>query len=298
LLPIVVPPVQRTATKFQAKGRLGLDPDSVVLLSIARGAKYKTKDGCSFPDMLLPVLGRHDRAILLVVGPEHSEEWERASERVQGRIRAFGEREDTALFYQAADIYVDSFPVVSITSLLEAGSYGLPLVTRSPLAGDPSILGADAPGLMRDLIQTSSATDHVDALSRLIEDEGLRNGLGRATERQITSMHSGTAWQQTLEGIYARAADVPPVTLQDDAMDEMFTEELDIAWSYFFRNEMSVDDVLRYHMKNLPVDMRLKESARLLTNTRSFRPNLLLPEWATAQARSGYRAIASLRGSA
>jgi hypothetical protein len=101
-----------------------------------------------------------------------------------------------------------------------------------------------------------------------------------------------------LEGIYARAADVPPVTLQDDAMDEMFTEELDIAWSYFFRNEMSVDDVLRYHMKNLPVDMRLKESARLLTNTRSFRPNLLLPEWATAQARSGYRAIASLRGSA
>jgi hypothetical protein len=297
LLPIVVPPVERTMTKFQAKSRLGLDKDAVVLLSIARGAKYATKDGCSFPDMLLPVLERHDRAVLLVVGPQHTEEWERAAQRVQGRIRAFGEREDTAVFYQAADIYIDSFPVVSITSLLEAGSYGLPLVTRSPLSGDPSILGADAPGLMRDMIQTRDAAEHDSTLSRLVEDQDLRNYLGRATERQITSMHSGAAWQRTLEDVYVRAAHVPRVAIQEDATDEWHAEEVDTMWSYFFRNELSLDDILQQHMKNLPIDMRIKESARLMADTRSLRPNLLLPEWTTAQVRSSYRAITSLRNS-
>jgi hypothetical protein len=246
--------------------------------------------------MLAPVLERHRRAVLLAVGPEHTAEWERASQRVHGRIRAFGEREDTAIFYQAADIYVDSYPVVSITSLLEAGSYGLPLVTRSPLAGDPSILGADAPGLTDHLIQTRNIDEYHSALSRLIENEGLRNDLGLATSERVTALHSGTAWRDALEGIYAYAAELPPV-MMDEVVDNIQIEELDIMWSYFFRNDLSVDDILQYHMKNLPLDIRLKESMRLLVSTRKVRPNLLLPEWATANLKGGYRAVASLRGS-
>ncbi len=48
--------------------------------------------------------------------------------RPGGACRALGRRLDTPLLFEAADVYLDSFPFTSPTALLEAGSYGLPLV--------------------------------------------------------------------------------------------------------------------------------------------------------------------------
>ena len=76
-----------------------------------------------------------------MVGAGERPDWTAAVERTNGRIVTYPERAGTSVLYDAADIYVDSFPAVSITSLLEAGSLGIPLVTRDPF-GEASTIWA------------------------------------------------------------------------------------------------------------------------------------------------------------
>ena len=121
------------------RSQLGIPADAVVLLSVGTGFKYTPIDGPGFLETLLPVVRRHENVVLLVVGPKPSGEWARAAEATGGRVRALGRQLDTAVLYEAADIYLDSFPFTSPTAMLEAGSYGLPLVAYSPHRRDAEV---------------------------------------------------------------------------------------------------------------------------------------------------------------
>jgi Glycosyl transferases group 1 len=163
---------------------LNIDPSKTVLLSIARASKYRTVDETNFAEAHVQLLKQHEQAILIVIGPGSSnEDWTAAIQEVNGRISVHQETSETSIFYQAADIYVDSFPFVSITSLLEAGSFGVPLVTRYPYTSDAcATLGADMPGLSGNLIRVSTLEEYTTSLSRLIEDDDYRLSLGEATK--------------------------------------------------------------------------------------------------------------------
>jgi hypothetical protein len=295
LLPIVLTPGDRTLVRAEAKRALELAEDSIVLLSIARAHKYRPIGGVTFAESVLPVLTRHPRAVLLVVGPDHSQEWAAVSARVQGRVRAYGPREDTAVFYQAADIYLDSYPIVSTTSLLEAGSYGAPLVSRCLHAEDHSVLCADAPGLTDRLIRTRDVDEFQSVVTRLIEDEALRHRLGEETRTRILAVHSASAWQSALEDIYALAASVPPVDAPDGAVDRASADEIDCLWSLLFRNDVPVDQVMQYFIREMPLDVRLATWMRLTVRNRTFRPNLLVPDWLVVRLRQSLAGRAAVR---
>ena len=97
--------------------------------------------GLSLVDLLLPLLRADGRMRLLAVGPGGAVDWFAAEAEVPGQILTFRERPDTRGFLEAADLYVDSFPIPSNTSLLEAGLYGLPLVTYYPFGDGCEVMG-------------------------------------------------------------------------------------------------------------------------------------------------------------
>jgi glycosyltransferase involved in cell wall biosynthesis len=243
LLPIILSPTQRTLSRTEAKRKLSIDENSVLLFSVARAPKYKTIDGVNFADAHVPLLKKYDNAVLVVIGPSDSEDWSAAVERTQGRIKIFTEREDTAGFYQAADIYVDSFPIISITSLLEAGSYGVPLVTRYPYSDACGILGSDAPGIDANMIRANNLEEYTTILSRLVEDKAYRLSLGEATRKQICDEHLGSNWQSSLEEIYAKATSLPRLTAKLDQRDEMFLGEPDVYLEHIFRHACGHDKI-------------------------------------------------------
>jgi glycosyltransferase involved in cell wall biosynthesis len=228
LLPIIIEPPQRVLSRTEAKQKIGIPEDCILLLSIARSCKYKTIDGISFAEAHVPLLERYERTFLVVIGAGCRADWSDAIERTQGRIIAYPEREDTAIFYQAADIYVDSFPFISNTSLLEAGSYGVPLVSRFPYSDASAVLGADMPGLAGNLICTRDLEEYRKKLSHLIEDEKFRLSLGEATRNKIVETHTGGFWQKSLEEVYANAANNPRKIVNTSPMDQMFIGEPDV----------------------------------------------------------------------
>jgi hypothetical protein len=285
-------------SRREAKRRLGLEEETVVLLSIARPHKYLPLKGQGFVDVLTPVLEEHEHARLLVIGPEHTDQWERASRRTNGRIRALGLRQDTAVYYQAADIYVDSFPVISITSLLEAGSYGLPLLTRSLHSDQSTVLGADTPALKRCLQRVDAIEEYQSTLSGLIEDETLRLRLGEMTRHNIADVHTGAKWKQALENVYRLAAEVPPVAWRSDGVDEPRADEVDLLLPRLFAQEPDLDAIIQFNLRLLPIDLRWKLWLDMLRSRGTFRPGLLLPEWLATRLEKHAFAFGQLAHSA
>lgn len=258
VLPTILEPACRNLLRSQAKQQLRIDERSVMLLSIARSVKFRTVDSVSFADAHVELLKRYKQAILVVIGAGSSnEDWSAAIKQTQGRIRVLKETKDTAVYYQAADIYVDSFPFVSITSILEAGSYGVPSVSRYPYPSDScSVLGSDMPGLAGNLIRVRDLKEYTTVLSGLVEDEEYRLSLGEATRNKIAATHWGNNWQSALNKLYAYVAALPRKTATLDSVDEMSLGEPDIFLPSV--NQTDIKTVMHWHMPLMPFPQRLR----------------------------------------
>ncbi|MBH8561052.1 glycosyltransferase family 4 protein [Nostoc sp. CENA67] len=285
LLPIILNPISRKLSRAEAKRQLGLFEDSIVLLSIARADKYKTIDGISFADAHVTLLKQHEQAVLLVIGPGDSEDWSGAIEQTQGRIRVFGHTENTAVFYQAADIYVDSFPWISNTSLLEAGSYGVPLVTRYPYTSSAcEIFGADMPGLTGNLIRVQNLKEYTAVLSHLVEDENFRLSLGEATRSKIVETHIGKNWQRSLENLYSLAATLPRINAVLTTRDQMSLTEMDLLLPtvIFRQNNPDLEQMILDSVRLMPLKKRFSIWLKQLKTGdfgRMGHISFLLPLW-------------------
>ncbi|BAY31545.1 family 2 glycosyl transferase [Nostoc carneum NIES-2107] len=287
LLPTIVEPNHRVVSRQEAKKLLGLPENSVVLLSMARALKYKTMDEISYADAHVPLLEKYPQAILVVVGSGNRQDWSNAIQQTKGRIILHPQREDTDIFYQAADIYVDSFPFVSITSLLEAGTYGIPLVSRYPYSSDAcEILGADMPGLTGNLIHVRDIEEYTAVLSRLVEDEEYRLTLGEATRKKIVDTHTANQWQRFLENLYHLAATVPRVKKSSLAIDQMFIGEPDIYIPSVHGMNFDIDSLMKFHLTLLPIKERWSQLFRLAKKPSFYNEGdrlspfkYLLPEW-------------------
>lgn len=290
LLPIVVEPPCRTLSRSDAKRQLGLSKDCIMLLSIARAPKYRDFGDLSFLDTHIPVLQQDKRMVLVIVGAGERPDWSRAILNMGGRIIVHNETADTRIFLQAADIYVDSFPFVSNTSLLEAGTYGIPLVTYSPFPASYEILGADTPGFAATLVRARSQNAYVDALLRLASDEQYRLKLGSLTRQNILQAHSGADWLSRLEGIYERAMVIDRIGHEPVEDTPAFGLE-DALIPFIFGFEHSVDTLIWSQLRAMPLSDRLVHWHRLQQRERPGNMGYadmlirLLPEWFLCRSR-------------
>jgi glycosyltransferase involved in cell wall biosynthesis len=300
LLPTVLIPAERSFPREEAKRKIGLPKDSVLLLSVARALKYGAVGNVSYADAHVPILERYKNVWLIVVGPQVRPDWSAAIQRTGGRIVPVGECEDTAAYYQAADIYLDSFPFVSTTSLLEAGSYGVPLVSIFPYSEASAMLGADLPGLDGNLIRARDLGEYRSVLSQLIEDERYRSELGESTRRKIAKIHSGIEWQNRLENVYRRACQLAASDGQAMAREEMFIGEPDVyiprihgAADHSESREYDLDRMIESLIRIMPFRERMRQWARLVraeggfpTADRAASLKYLVPEWLVGRIKS------------
>lgn len=261
LLPILVSPTARTKDREAAKAALGLDPSALLLISVARAQKYRTISGVSYADTHSELLKRFPNALLMVVGGGERPDWADASAAVGGRIQSLTPR-DPKPYFEAADIYLDSFPFCSATSMMEAAGYGLPCVSRFVLPPEARICGMDHPGLAGPLVESTNDQDYIASLERLMSDPKLRARIGEATEKSVLDANVSPGWNKYLEAAVARALELPPVDLEAILSGD-FTEKLN-----FGEPDTRLEDIygfappqaaiLRHHLGLFPLSERLK----------------------------------------
>lgn len=209
LMPTLAEGIVRKRSREDAKRELGIDPDTIVMMSAARRPKYRTMHGVTFADIHAPVLEKHPNAMLLIVGAGEPEDWAPVKARFGDRLRSLPEQANPKLFFEAADIYVDSYPFVSSTSLMEAAGFGLPLVTIFTYPEASRIFGINHVALVGNVMQATSFDQYRDMLSQLIGDAALRERLGSSAREAVQREHNLPGWMRWLEAVYARALELP-----------------------------------------------------------------------------------------
>lgn len=285
---VVVPrplrPRGRQLSQAEAKHQLGVKPDTVLLATAADPTKYRRVGDIGFLDLVMPALEEHPDAVLLAAGPSLEEEqWREAARRTGGRIRPLGVLPDTRQLQEAADVYLDSFPFSSLTSLLEAGSLGVPAITYRGHGPQCAVLGADTRGVDDHMIAAADPAEYRHALGRLIVEPARRDDLGRGIARTIVETHTGPGWLNATRQLYALAADADPPSLpahvpaRVDSVDVLV--DLVMTQTGFAEG---VPGAIREHLALLPPAERAAAWMRL-TRAGSRPPHRnLMPEWALA----------------
>lgn len=183
-------------TRRAARHLLGLPSEAVVLLTIGNAYKYRPLPGLDFLDAAAAILRACPQAHVVAVGPREDARWMAVRESSGQRLRAAGPQLDLGPFQEAADIYLEGFPVGSPTALLEVGLLGIPCV-RAP-RNVPPPFAADGIALS-GVRQPTDVADYVRAAIALVRDAGDRRGLGSALARAIEAHHTQSRWPDYAE---------------------------------------------------------------------------------------------------
>ncbi len=250
----------------EVKRALGHDPDATILLTIASPFKYSAAGQQHFLNQVLPVIAACPKAVLIAVGPSQDGAWEAAKRQTNGRVIALGRRWDNRALIAAADVYLDSVPFSSITSLLEAGMAGLPLLGLREADADLALLGPGAPGLDESMILCSDSESYRGQLLRLINEPELRQSTGEQAQSQIRALHAGHQWQTALATTYAQLESATIRGCFARQVDEFTPSKLDVALIQLFKQEqgpMRIRQIIRQFTGHLPYRVRFRVTSQL-----------------------------------
>ena len=285
LLPTIVDSTTRLQSRDEAKAGLGLSPDTVLLLSVARRPKYRSIDGLSFADRHVKLLEKHPQARLVVVGSGEPDDWQAAKARVDGRITGLSEVPDPKRYFEAADIYVDSYPFVSSTSMMEAAGYGLPAITIFTLPDEARIFGINHVGLVGTSLVATTADEYEAMLDRLVVDASFRTEKGEAVRQAIERFHVPSGWRSHLEAAFERVRSLPArvAVATKGNVERPYIGPPDDMHQEIVGAEPVLPEVKMIYMGALPLRQRLAQWSRMhrqgeISGAKAML-RLLLPEW-------------------
>jgi hypothetical protein len=213
VVPTPLPAVGRGVDREEAKRRLGIDPAKVVLVTLARGVKYaRAPWHPAFVDVVGPALRDLPQATLLAVGPDPNDPaWAALREELLGQVLVPGPQRDPSTYLDAADVYLDSFPFGSVTSMLEAATRDVPVLASRAYPGLGPLISSTGP--LDDLVVgCPDLAAYPAELRRLVTDASLRSALGAETGAAVRQRHGDAAWREHLADVYTQADRAEPVT--------------------------------------------------------------------------------------
>ena len=201
ILPAPLEERGRTLQPGEARRLLGIRPDEIVLVCAGSDWKFDPHASTgfpSFPDVVAPLVAADPRLRAFVFGPLNTGRWADAARLTQGRLQARGIRLDLAVYQEAADIYLDPFPLGSTYSLLEPAALGVPALSFWQWPEEAATLEVDSPGLGDARLVARDREGYEAALHALIDDPAHRAAIGARLGAQVRAEHVGDGWRARL----------------------------------------------------------------------------------------------------
>lgn len=246
----------------EARQLLGIADDDVVLVTIASSYKYAPYRELDFPDVAARIVQNNPDALLLVIGPSETDpNWLKALELTGGRIRLFGIQADIERYYAAADICLESFPLGSLTSTLDAMLRGVPVI-RAPRGVPPIFSMSDYDGLGD---APDSDQEYLLRVSALITDPTLRKKTGETQKLAVTGIHTGTGWLDAWNRLDAQLPACHTHRPDVEVGDWDTLSDLDLAWSELLeRQSLVMPDKDTFFKKQVRADRRKRSRRKLI----------------------------------
>ena len=216
LLPIpLTAPVMgdRADLRENARRVLGLDDRSLMVITVGREEKYQAAMGWDFCAAAEEILKSQPSLQLFAVGLPNQGRWNQLQTDTQGRFHPMGmirEPEMLRNYYAAANLYFEGFPLGSLTGMLDAGLYELPL-QRFCNRIAPLLSGDDVS--LEDICPASvTQEDYVASAAALVSRGAAQLAeIGLEVRRSIEHDHCGQGWTENwLGNIDSPALDAVP----------------------------------------------------------------------------------------
>lgn len=203
-IPVDYSPVS-AAERSAARERLGLPGTATVALTIASGYKCAKIGTLDFARHHAELAKQHSNFLHLVIGQSENPRWQRQTEASNNRLRAIAPTPAIIDYLRAADFYVDSYPLASVTSYLEAGAMGLPIVSFDPWRAQARVILAPEPVIRVGESKFLGRDQYDNAFHTLATDPAHRSSIGQSTAERIIARHGTNAWAATLDNVWTGA---------------------------------------------------------------------------------------------
>ena len=190
---------------------LGIESDEPLLATVAEPYKFASSDGLSFTALISDLFRRLPSAHLVAVGPSpSSSDWTNLGREFPTRVHLLGRTPEYSAILSAANVYLDSFPFSSITSMLEAALHGVPVVTTS----DPSRGPLNFDDFKLAPASISTAAEWLTLVDEWCRTPELARSVGSDMQQVVRSVHGRSAWIEQVDALYALpwTRDASPVT--------------------------------------------------------------------------------------
>jgi len=202
LLPVPLE-VPRPVSRHDARARLGIGASQRLILTVASAYKYNPVGGRSLVEALTAALERPDITLVAIgPGPAHPV-FARLADRFPGRVQSLGVIPDPYDFRAAADLYLDSYPFCSPTSLFESALVGTPVVAFQPDFEALEVLYNQCPGVNRGDFAAGDPTLFARLVSDLLDSPARRDSMLHAFQRGV-GPSLPEAWKATWAGMLPR----------------------------------------------------------------------------------------------
>ena len=227
VMPIPLADPQRAWSREDARRKLAIPQNQIVLLSVGRAEKYRPCGGYDFIATASRILASDSRLHLYVVGESLAGIRPHLRQEVPERMHFVGAIQDPSPYRAAADVYLESFPFGSQTALLEAALQGLPVVPAyAPLF---PLLVANDDALLKLVSNPTDESEYISRVAAFAASSHAREELGQQLRAGLLVDHVGEGWLRRLSAMYATlertrhtpapiATAVPQVAQEDIAL--------------------------------------------------------------------------------
>lgn len=203
-------------SKEQVREKLLLQRDDIVIFSVASAHKYIPITNYGIGNLLLEIVNYREDIKVIVIGPnDKNPYWRNLKTLSNGRINAIGIKPQIDEYYIASDIYLDSYPISSLTSLLDAAKYGLPVLSLNT-----GMKTSDIDDIALNNLDFCFS-NHEELLARmryLVDNVTERAIYGTECQKEIENFHIGSGWLMLLEKIYKEVGTIRKIQNEENSV--------------------------------------------------------------------------------
>lgn len=136
ILPIPLQP-KKEFNKNELRQKYKINENETVILTIASNYKFRSINNYNYLNIIKDIVTKVENCRAFIVGPTDNGKWNEINVETDGKVKSLGVITEIEELYQIADVYMDCFMMGSMTSLLDASKYDIPIIkfrnTHSPI---------------------------------------------------------------------------------------------------------------------------------------------------------------------
>lgn len=234
---------ERDNLRKQARKNLNMPLSAGIILTIGSEYKYKPALGYNFSECIKKILLKDTTVHIYAIGLPNLGSWKALSKEMEGRFHPVGiiiDRQVLQDYYLAADVYIEGFPLSSLTAMLDAGLYMLP-IQRINNSLTPIFSGDDI-ALDKLISVANNEEEYIDSTIKLVHTSfEIKNNLGKKIRDSILTNHCDKEWvdrwlSPIIEKVALNKYKREDMTLMDEnQVGSRFIENLSLSlfqWEY------------------------------------------------------------------